>query len=424
MMRSLYAGVTGLRNHQTRLDVIGSNIANVNTVGFKKSRVTFRDALYQNLRGASSPQANRGGTNPQQIGLGMNLSTVDVIQDGSSSQSTGKTTDLCIQGNGFFVISDGSRNYFTRAGNFDFDTQGNYVSMSNGFKVMGYLADANGALNLDNLVPISTLNYKTLAPKATAEVNLSGNLDATLPVYDVLDPTTFTGQKIIPKSVYDSLGYEHTLTLTLTKTGVGAWDIGWEIDNGDGTTETGGPDAFTFDSTGKLDVAGGSINEINITTTGINAATGANEMGITVDFSVLSQYDSENTAWAESQDGYQQGDLDNYTIDVTGTIMGKYSNGLTQNIGQVATSSFQNPGGLLEVGETMFAQSNNSGDAQIGQPGLSGRGSIIPGSLEMSNVDLSQEFTDMIVTQRGFQANSRIITTSDEMLQELVNLKR
>ncbi|NPV92045.1 MAG: flagellar hook protein FlgE [Firmicutes bacterium] len=410
MMRSLYAGVTGLRNHQTRLDVIGSNIANVNTVGYKKSRVTFRDALYQNLRGASSPQGNRGGTNPQQIGLGMNLSTVDVIHDGSSSQSTGKTTDLCIQQGGYFIVNDGGRNFFTRAGNFDFDQTGNFVNLANGYQVMGYLANANGVINYDNLVPLSKANYSTVPPRATTSAVINGNFDAEIPI------TAPGNTKTVTKSVFDSLGYEHTLNVTYTHTAVNAWTVSYALDGTAGAATAN----ITFDPDGTLAAA-------SPTTLAVSSAitTGATTpLALTVDFADITQYESETTAAIASQDGYEPGDMRSFTIDVTGTIMGSYSNGISQNIGQVATATFQNPAGLLQVGENMFQFSNNSGDPQIGAPGTGSRGTIIPGSLEMSNVDLSSEFTDMIVTQRGFQANSRIITTSDEMLQELVNLKR
>ncbi|MDH7479730.1 MAG: flagellar hook protein FlgE, partial [Syntrophomonadaceae bacterium] len=378
MMRSLYAGVTGLRNHQTRLDVIGSNIANVNTVGYKKSRVTFRDALYQNLRGSSSPQGNRGGTNPMQVGLGINLSTIDVIHTGGSPQNTGKTTDLCIQGEGYFVCSDGSSNYFTRAGIFDFDEAGNLINVANGFKVMGYRADSDGVLDVENLVPISIADYRSVPPQATSEVRLTGNLDAGLPLYDPLNHDTFSGLRVLTKTVYDSLGYEHTLQLSLEHTAAGEWEISWDFDNG---AETGGPTAITFDPLGNVDAGGGSPTDITITTTSVS--TGANQMDFTVDFSDITQYDSETTIWPEYQNGYKQGDLKGFTVDVTGTITGSYSNGQTKNIAQVATAIFQNPAGLLQIGENLFQFSNNSGDSQIGQPGVGGRGTIIPGSLEM-----------------------------------------
>lgn len=419
MLRSMYAGVTGLRNHQIKMDVIGSNIANVNTVGYKKGRVTFQDALYQSLRGASSPQQNRGGTNPQQIGLGMSLGTVDVVYSSGSAQTTGKMTDLCIQGEGFFILSDGSRTFYTRAGVFDFDTQGNYVSSANGYQVMGYAADEKGVLDTGRLVPISLANYQSAPPKATEEVALRGNIDASYPVFDAGNPS-LGGRKSLTKTVYDSLGTEHTLELTFTKTAVGEWEVSV---NFDGTAPASGQSkTITFDSQGKIisDANNPATLEVQVT----NLADGAADMTIKVDFTALTQYDSDWTAWPEYQDGYAKGDLRSFTIDTTGTIVGSYSNGQTKNIAQVALVTFRNPAGLLAVGENLYQYTPNSGDPAEGTPGTEARGTIIPGALEMSNVDLSQEFTEMIATQRGFQANSRIITTSDEMLQELVNLKR
>jgi len=418
MLRSMYAGVTGLRNHQLRMDVIGSNIANVNTVGYKKGRVTFRDALYQSLRGASSPQQNRGGTNPQQIGLGMNLGTVDIVHSGGSAQTTGKMTDLCIQGEGFFILSDGGRTFYTRAGVFDFDTRGNYVSSANGYQVMGYLADEKGVLNTGSLKPISLANYSSAPPKATENVKLTGNLDASYPVFDENSPSR-GGSKTLTKTVYDSLGSEHTLELTFKKTDVSQWEVTVAFDGA--APASGQSTTLTFDSQGKVNT-GSNPAELEVQITGLT--DNAKDMTIKVDFSSLTQYDADWTAWPEYQDGYAKGDLRSFTIDATGTIVGSYSNGQTKNIAQVALTTFRNPAGLLAVGDSLYQYTPNSGDPAEGTPGTEARGTIIPGALEMSNVDLSQEFTEMITTQRGFQANSRIITTSDEMLQELVNLKR
>jgi flagellar hook protein FlgE len=521
MMRSMFAGVTGLRNHQLRLDVIGANIANVNTTGYKRSRVTFQDALYQQIRGASRPQDNRGGTNSMQVGLGMNVATVDIIHTGGSSQPTDKITDLCIQGEGFFITNDGGRNVYTRAGTFDFDVSGNYYNTANGQRVMGYMADvATGQINYSTLVPIDISGHRSVPPKATGKVELTGNVDLGHPVDQL--------PKSITKTVFDSLGAEHELkfdfdkdnvnltgnldrnnppvgpvdvvvkgsdgssseTVQLKFTPIGdpsgsQWDV--TISYPDTTTEnitidfnnlerfnisvpvgttpenvnvwidptklTQTISAGTSDVTGsdhqgpgvwnittyfdgvapaaptsptliQFDSKGQIIDPLNITVQATGLANKADDMNIVVDLSQLTQYEAEWTAWPETQDGYGSGDLRSFTIDVTGTIMGSYSNGETKALGQVALATFQNPAGLLPLGQNQFDESANSGPPDIGEPGVKARGTIIPGSLEMSNVDLSQEFTDMITTQRGFQANSRIITASDEMLQELVNLKR
>lgn len=410
MMRSMFAGVSGLRNHQVRMDVIGNNIANVNTVGYKTSRVTFADALSQTLRGATAPQGNRGGINPQQVGLGVTLSSIDVLHTPGNLQTTGVNTDLAIQGNGFFILGDGPQRYYTRAGNFNMDTSGRLV-YSNGLQLLGWMADSNGTIVTGGeptgiTLPIGT----TIDPRATSELNLTGNLNSSAAVGE-----TFTRNI----QVYDSLGNPHTIQIVFTKTAVGQWS--WEAQDSTGnpippaTPATG---TLTFDSTGHL--TAGSPGLIPNWSTG----TGADDLNITIDFSAITQLHADESTMAYQQNGYRMGYLDSYRIDSSGTVIGIFTNGLTKNVAQIAIATFTNPAGLEKLGETMFRTSSNSGEAQINISGVGGAGRITPGALEMSNVDLSQEFTDMIVTQRGFQANSRIITTSDEMLQELVNLKR
>ena len=411
MMRSMFAGVSGLRNHQTRMDVIGNNIANVNTVGYKTSRVTFQDALSQTIRGATAPQGNRGGVNPQQVGLGVALSSIDVLHTPGNLQTTGVNTDLAIQGNGFFILGgEGNQRYYTRAGNFTMDTSGRLV-YGNGLQLQGWMAASDGTIKtggeLEGItLPIGT----TIDPKATTEITLTGNLNSSTP-----DGESFTRNL----QVYDSLGNPHTIQIVFTKTAVGQWN--WVAQDSAGnqippaTPATG---TITFDSTGHLPA--GTTGSITNWSTG----TGANALTITIDFSALSQLHADESTIAYEQDGYRMGYLDSYRIDSAGTVIGIFTNGLAKNIAQIAVATFANPAGLEKMGETMFRTSSNSGEAQINISGIGGAGTVTPGALEMSNVDLSQEFTDMIVTQRGFQANSRIITTSDEMLQELVNLKR
>jgi flagellar hook protein FlgE len=472
MMRSMYSAVSGLRNHQTRMDVIGNNIANVNTAGYKKSRVVFKDALYQTIRGASRPTDARGGTNPMGVGLGMTLASIDQIHTPSPTTTTNKLTDMAVDGNGYFIVANGEEEYYTRAGNFDFDVNGNLYSTSNGYRVKGWMAnnnklDATGDWAIDTTgatVPIDISTYKTVAPRATTSMEFTGNLDSDIevnqfyttddpPVLKAIDPATDvpkgTAAVVTEKDVYDSLGNKMTVYFRFFKAGTNVsstdpttydqsqWfcDISLDPDFPAGTgfgTAFGadqptirigaldGTNNIKFTTEGKLDPS--SIKNINLL---INrSASGAENMNVNIDFSQLTQYNNKSTAWAETQDGYTQGDLTSYTVGTDGIIKGVYSNGEVRNLARVAIANFQNPGGLLQCGGTMFQVSNNSGDARIGAPGEQGMGAIIPGSLEMSNVDLSEEFTDMIVTQRGFQANSRIITTSDEMLQELVNLKR
>ncbi len=819
MMRSLYSGVSGLRNHQTRMDVIGNNIANVNTAGYKKSRVVFKDTLYQTVRGASSPTASQGGTNPMGIGLGMTVASIDQIHTGAPPTTTNKLTDMAVNGNGYFIVGNAGiagETYYTRAGAFDLDVEGNLVSLTNGYHVKGWNAvktttatgtTINFTPNGEPTADINIKQFKDIDKKETRNMVVSGNLDASMgfdpnrdewqtlsfgtipfggagnfkltidgkttaaitvgtngtttataiqtalvalpnvgsdssgnpnvavswdavrqrydikfqnalkqtnmPVITFTAPTaTYNGGGIaaggagaaqtlafatapnqggiagggftleiggettgyilvgatpdvtatniqnalnaitLPSpatratvawnagtSVYDitfdanpgvaivttnslasntaftggtaavaaliegqpplspmPINEVQTLDLTTSVTAGGTFKLTYagppsgttanipfdataaqieaaliaptanptlagnikvttinaptatakggkftiEFINGKAGTNinqmvvtnvttcsgkistatqgqpAGNPlpaniKAFSkdvYDSTGESypvnfrffkyeiqpgDVpgAGGttpaqpvtkwacdiSVNPLFEGQAGYNAnadlravdlsgiipapapgtekitrvynidfdqngniklpigtaplsinfqnpATGAANAGIKIDLQKLSQAAGASSAWVESQDGYAKGSLTSYSIGIDGIITGSYNNGQKQSLAQVGMANFENPGGLQQTGGTIFQQTVNSGDAKKGKPGENGTGTVIPGSLEMSNVDLSEEFTDMIVTQRGFQANSRIITTSDEMLQELVNLKR
>ncbi len=406
----MFAGVSGLRNHQIRMDVIGNNIANVNTVGYKTSRVTFQDALSQSLKGATAPQNNRGGINPQQVGLGVTLSSIDVIHTAGNLQTTGVNTDLALQGNGFFIVGEGAQNYYTRAGNFSMDTSGRLV-YSNGLQLQGWMADA-GEINTNGKIEgIKLPINSTIAPQATGGVGIDGIiLNGNLQPSTTAIPTEFTRNV----QVFDSLGHSHVLEIRFNETSSNNWK--WEAFDPSKTSI--GTGDIVFNAEGKFDSV--TANTIG----GWNPGTGANALDITINFENLTQYAADESSVAYEQNGYPMGYLQSFKIDSAGKIIGVFTNGLTEDIAQVAVATFSNAGGLEKLGETMFRESSNSGSAQINPSGVGGSGKITPGTLEMSNVDLSQEFTDMIVTQRGFQANSRIITTSDEMLQELVNLKR
>jgi len=416
MMRSLFAAVSGLKTHQQRMDVIGNNIANVNTVGFKRSRVTFQDMLNQTIRGASRPvPGGRGGTNPMQIGPGVSLGSIDLIMGGSSLQDTGKNTDLGIDGDGFFILSDGSRTYYTRVGTFDFDEEGNLVSLLNGMRVQGWMPD-----NPDTLTDIRINVNESESAKATTQMVLGGNLDSRVPRYDASDPTTTNSRVLLRHTVYDSKGQEYIVTIQLTKTGDNQWT--WELTNIEGPA--GLNMSFDANQSGVINFnPDGTYSAVDHNTIEFSP-TGSYPVNITLDFSKMTQYGSAHDAAVESQDGYKSGVLESFTIDQNGNIVGVFSNGITRNLGQIALARFVNPAGLLKEGNSLYSITSNSGSPLISTANSGGFGSIKPGSLEMSNVDLSTEFTEMIITQRGFQANSRVITTSDEMLQELVNLKR
>ena len=412
MMRSMFSGVTGLRNHQIKMDVIGNNIANVNTVGFKKSRVTFQDTLSQTMRGAAAPQGNRGGTNPMQVGLGMTIASIDTIHSPSSAESTGNMTDMAIEGDGYFILQgEGLDQYYTRAGNFGFDTNGNLVNTANGLKVLGWQTDdfkLPSDRSPQDIGPIQIRKGMMVQPSDTTEVYFSKNLNAE---------TESGGSYSIPFKVYDSLGCAHNLMITFTKSTT--TDNEWEytITSSDGTISDGNG-TITFAEDGKYESGNPTTNVT------LDPNNGASVISFSIDFSGVTQYAKETNIDMTYQDGYAAGTLTGITVDTSGVITGIFDNGRSWPLAQVAIANFDNPAGLIKAGQNMYRSSNNSGEPQIGESGTGGRGTIAPGYLEMSNVDLSEEFTQMIITQRGFQANSRIITASDEMLQELINIKR
>lgn len=731
MIRSLFAGVAGLKNHQTRMDVVANNIANVNTAGFKGSRVTFQDMVNQMVSDASAPQGDRGGTNPQQVGLGMGVSGIDTVFTDGSLQSTGKNTDIAISGAGFFILSDGARDYYTRSGAFEFDTEGNYGIPGSGLQVKGWMADGSGNINNSGqLQNIKVPSGQTMAASPTDKVTYTKNLsaDADMPKIVTTHPTmskTLTEaetKKLVADAVAadpdntvadaDGLGYTTTVkkpdgtevkshisfkqsktqgpdvtnsaapipfdnatslrakintligalppgttgqinadgtgyTTTVTATGetttfqysesvagkgfdtlnttnvnvvrngpnpvappfadtdaikaegarilggipggkitydpsgeaftidtvspdgltktstvyryskaAGSTDYdeltetetttisaspavnhtlltpndimilgsgyikpgttvtqetnGYTVEttNADGsitktkyaysqntppngpydkleTTETKIPafDSKTsvvtttslgttvtapisaFDSEGVEHKISGTFTKLDPATnpnqwtfdigdktdTGLAATGGpytitfyddgtfrsvtpntpvsfkpAQAAGVTVniDFSQITQYAGASTATVTSMTGYGAGVLNGTSIDSTGTIIGKFSNGMTRNLAQIALATFNNPSGLTKSGTNLYSESNNSGMAQISAANTGGAGGLTPSNLEMSNVNLAEEFSNMIITQRGFQANSKMITTSDEMLETLTNLKR
>ncbi|PZF59636.1 flagellar hook protein [Curtobacterium sp. MCSS17_008] len=391
MLRSLYSGISGLRSHQQMLDVTGNNIANVNTVGFKSSSTVFQDTLSQMTQGAGGPQTGIGGTNPAQIGLGVQVAGVSTNFAQGSAQATGKATDLMISGDGFFVTRLGNDTVYSRAGAFDFDADGRLVT-TDGKIVQGYSA-TNGVVNAGGQLGDIVLPLDAAAPAVrTRSATVTGNLPSE---------TAVGGTRVREATVYDAAGAEHELTLTYTRTATG-----WTVAGNDGQGGTG-TGTLTFNASGRL-TAGGSMT--------VN--------GITVDMTQLTGFAALDTASIASQDGSAAGSLQGYSIAKDGTVTGTFSNGASLAIGRIALATFANPAGLEKTGASGYRATANSGQAAVGAPGEPGVGQLASGTLEMSNVDLSQEFTNLIVAQRGFQANARIITTSDEVLQELTNLKR
>lgn len=648
MIRSLYAGVSGLINNQIKMDVIGNNIANVNTYGYKQARVTFAETLAQQEASAFSPHGRFGGVNPMEIGLGMKVSSIDNNFSQGNLQATGITTDLAIQGDGFFVLTDGLKNYYTRAGGFQIDANGNLVSQGGAFFVQGKMANANGEittgtsiqnltlpfgqkepakatteinyfcnlnadsaplqqtwiaadgyetyaainsanaissltvtagtndqiqLQLNNDTPITitvaagdyasasdladalntsignagfnatiqafvdsetgTIRFKTLPGGsntltvtggnalltdlgitngasgsstvsgstmlndlylndnkneltdgdqieisgaepdgttvdvfytysqgdtvqdlldavndafngATATINSEGkivfeddfagesgtniNLNATggvfhAPTFDEFTTGRDAGVHSTSINVYDSLGNSHTVEMIFTKEEEGnGWVWETKVDNGTIVPSSGASGTISFNNDGSLGSFSGG--PLIFHPAGANTMTVDLNPGIPGTVSGITQFDSPSTTIAVSQDGYTMGNLENISIGSDGLISGNFSNGVVRTLGQVAIADFTNPAGLNKIGNNFYTESSNSGNAVIGLAQTNFNSTINSGYLEMSNVDLTREFTELIVAQRGFQANARVIQTADMVLSEINGLKR
>lgn len=568
MMRSLYSGVAGLKTHQTRMDVIGNNIANVNTTAYKSSSMTFSELMSQTTQKASGANATTGvgGTNAKQIGLGVKAGAINTaITTQGSAQSTGNPFDIMITGDNFFVVSNGSENFFTRDGSFYVDGAGNLAMTSTGYNVMGWGVDeTTGNIKQDTVTALRIMSAAnmTYPPEATTKANISGILDE-----NDKDVTSANG-KTVNLNFFDARGYSYTAKFTFKQSGgdktneysmelnkildsTGAeidisklefgnrsqqkmetkvtlntdaykWD-GKVLKTKDGTTDVanladifntdgslitpaddaaaqkqqealdaiakaygyeGSTDEFlnlyitsTVDKdkqltiqdllgnmmagkktdvlpadgsaitmegryfegttvvfnkdTGKLESVGGSTTNLNVNAA--FSALGGNFSDVTIDLSECTNYDNKGTSTigATSGDldglgtGRRLGDMIGVSIQKDGMIYASYDNGMTKLLGQIATAAFANASGLEKEGDNLYSATLNSGEFDgIGVDITAGGGYMSPGQLEMSNVDLSSEFTEMITTQRGFQANSRIITVSDTLLEELTNLKR
>ena len=568
MMRALYSGVAGLKTHQTRMDVIGNNIANVNTTAYKSSSMTFSELMSQTTQKASGANATTGvgGTNAKQIGLGVKAGAINTaITTQGSAQSTGNPFDIMITGDNFFVVSNGSENFFTRDGSFYVDGAGNLAMTSTGYNVMGWGVDeTTGNIKQDTVTALRIMSAAnmTYPPEATTKANISGILDE-----NDKDVTSANG-KTVNLNFFDARGYSYTAKFTFKQSGgdktneysmelnkildsTGAeidisklkfgnrsqqkmetkvtlntdaykWD-GKVLKTKDGTTEVANlADIFNADGslitpaddaaaqkqqkaldaiakaygyegstdeflnlyitstankdkqltiqdllgnmmagkttdvlpadgsaitmegryfegttvvfnkdTGKLESVGGSTTNLNVNAA--FSALGGNFSDVTIDLSECTNYDNKGTSTigATSGDldglgtGRRLGDMIGVSIQKDGMIYASYDNGMTKLLGQIATAAFANASGLEKEGDNLYSATLNSGEFDgIGVDITAGGGYMSTGHLEMSNVDLSSEFTEMITTQRGFQANSRIITVSDTLLEELTNLKR
>lgn len=464
MMRSLWSGVSGMQNHQTKMDVVGNNIANVNTNGFKKGRADFQDMISQQLSGAAAPTTEVGGVNPKEVGLGVQTAAIHTIFTQGNLQSTGVSTDIAIQGNGFFVLQNGEKTYFTRNGAFSVDKDGILVNPANGYRVQGWMArELNGEMIVQTAASPTDLTIPVGSKdpaKATLNVNYACNLNKNTPEIpeegatpaDIAKGTWATEQKI-----YDSFGNEHILSIAFTRV-VGdpnSWRATVQVDpeNAEFTqtrvglqTTDGQTNEFivNFDNMGTLrsvtdsatngsNEAGAIVLQASFAVPDANPDEDGNPYRQTFNINLgeigsmrntVTQSASQSSTKAFSQDGYTLGYLDNFKIDSSGIITGVYSNGTNRTIGKIALASFTNQGGLEKAGDNTYVESNNSGQANIGESGIAGKGSLLAGALEMSNVDLTDQFSEMIVTQRGFQSNAATIRTADTLLETVISLKR
>ncbi len=543
LLNSLFDGVSGMRNLQSMMDVIGNNIANVDTIGFKGSRVTFSDTFNQFVQAGTNPTATTGGTNSFQIGLGSKINSIDTNWTQGTFEQTGNTTDLALQGPGLFILKSNGQNYYTRAGSFIFDADGNLVDPQNGAVVQGKVAvdgeipsgntiqnvkidknlkipaiktsDTTWGGNLQSsstdtqtqnvvqsgtIIPAATYptdttkdctiydkngNALTLTMKYTetaantyiidykisngstvlrdftptsplaSGVTINGtggpgtytipaltttsnglnidtgdiSLDATAVrtgtdntlsyiVDDNRTPTIINGSV----SVYDSLGNAHTLSVQFTKTDLNTWRWNASIPAADGTLSNNSG-TITFDSNGQI-----STMSPNPAILSYAPAGGAENQTIQLDFgsgsSGITQNSLSSQVSALTQNGSASASLSNINIDQYGNIVGVFSNGQSQSLAQVMVATFANNNGLVSVGDNMYTVAANSGDPIVGEPGETTATTMQSGALEQSNVDLAKEFTNMIVAQRGFEANAHVITTSDTLLQDITNLIR
>lgn len=463
MLRSMYSGVSGLQIHQTKMDVIGNNIANVNTVGFKTSRVTFGEVFSQTLQSATGANENVGGKNPMQVGLGSTVSSIDVNMGEGGAQRTDNPLDLKIEGSGFFIVSDATGNKFSRAGAFRVDDAGNLVN-PDGLNVMGWLPNDKQEIQKAKVSKLQILSPENsyVKPTATTEGNITGNINQN-------DAQLTNAGVPISMDIYDSLGYPYSVPMKITQqmtTGTPPAPIpnAYNIDiaansitdsKGNKITNTAHTIPVTFDpATGKVNnatktylldadnnatapsTAGIITSQITAwgdptNTAALPTAPFSEFSDITLDFSKITMFQGNTTVEAKGGNidgigaGNRAGSISGFEVSNNGQIVGRYTNGETKLLAQIAVANFENPAGLNKIGGNLFEATSNSGEFDgLGEDITSSGGKFNAGVLEMSNVDLSKEFTEMITTQRGFQANSRIISTSDEILQELVSLKR
>ncbi len=426
---SFSAGLSGLNSNSIYLNVIGNNLANINTVGFKSSSVTFMDLVSQNAPGSS--------VNPMQIGLGVVTGAMSPVFSQGAIENTRESTNAAIQGNGFFVVSGGGGTFYTRAGNFTLNNEGALVT-PDGFKVQGFNQRDPVTGNIivsgqptDIMVPPGVLRE----PVPTTLFRTLTNLDT-----DAIVGETFN----TPVQIFDSLGSAHVMTVNYTRTATG-WNFaltvpGADVNPASATPITVAAGALAFNNLGELRLVtptapatGGGTLPAPLTDVVFTApawANGAQSSIMTWDIvdptgvAALTGFASPSATSSKNQNGAAAGKIDSISINVDGAIVATFGAGQTVNVGQLALATFNNPKGLVKMGSSRYGESQAAGIANVGTAGTGGRGTLIGSALEQSNVDMAQEFTQMILAQRGYQANSKTITVSDEILVDTLNLKR
>lgn len=438
---SLFSAVSGLRGYGMAMSVVGDNIANVNTIGFKASRITFEDALSQLV-------ATSAGSS--QIGRGVAVSDISMLFAQGSFETTSEPTDLAIGGKGFFIVRDPNnpQQYYTRAGQFRFDEDGRLVNPQ-GYIVQGWRVQRNAAGGVDIVGAITDIVIPSTSsdPRATTEAQIAVNLDASSETpavpFDITDSSTWLDGSNYHTSltVYDSLGQGHALTVYFRYVGMdGSGNKQWNwyatvagTDHASGNDTVCSMGVLTFNPDGILinesplggQAPGGGPPDFDF------SGGAAPDQEILIYFGTQPGAVSKTTQFAapfatiyQTQDGYSSGFLQTVSVDTDGVIYGHYTNGQIMPLFRIALANFANPWGLLKEGGNLYSESNRTGEVVTGPPGTAGLGRIAPNSLEQSNVDLANEFIKMIIFQRSFQANSRVVTTTDDMMAELINIKR
>ncbi len=403
MGSALWAGISGLNASAKQLDVVANNLANVNTLGFKGDMTFFADVLSSSISGGSS------GT--LQVGRGVAVAEVQTSFAAGSFETTGNATDAAIDGDGFFMVNDvEGATYYTRAGAFHLDANGALVDI-NGYYLQGQMVHEDGSMSALGNIILTGLQSE---PAMTTTISLGANLNSQSNVGDTYTTT---------QSVYDSLGAVHTLESVFEKTDVNEWTINFFLDGTAVTAPVTDATVFTFNNDGSM------VAPADVTLTMPALTTGATFGAVTWDMTSpealsITQYASASVIRATTADGYSSGNLKSLAIDPDGVISGFFTNGQTSELAQIILASFPNPWALNKLGSNLFGETVMSGSSVRNIPGASGMGTLTPNTLEMSNTDIATEFIRMITAQKAYQANAKVITTEDTLMQVLMNIKQ